>query len=49
MRADAFNAFNHSQWNGVETSGPSNYGIPFGGVTGAREARITQVSLKLSF
>lgn len=49
LRADAFNAFNHTQWNGVQTSGPNPSGVAFGQATGAREARITQVSLKLSF
>lgn len=54
FRADAFNAFNHTQWNGAQTIFPyaavGNYGnIPFGQVTGAREARILQIGLKLAF
>jgi Carboxypeptidase regulatory-like domain len=49
LRCDSFNAFNHTQWNGIETSYPNSNGVPFGQVTGAREARITQVSLKVSF
>ena len=54
FRADAYNAFNHTQWNGVQTVYPyasvGNYGnIPFGEVTGAREARIGQLGLKLAF
>lgn len=54
FRADAFNAFNHTQWNGAQTTYPfasvGNYGnIPFGSATGAREARIMQVGLKLQF
>lgn len=54
FRADAFNFFNHTQWNGVQTTFPyasvGNYGnIPFGQATGAREARILQVGLKLAF
>jgi hypothetical protein len=54
FRTDAFNAFNHTQWNGVQTTYPyssvGNYGnIPFGSATGAREARILQVALKLAF
>lgn len=54
FRADAFNFFNHTQWNGAQTTFPyatvGNYGnVPFGQATGAREARILQVGLKLSF
>lgn len=54
FRADAFNFFNHTQWNGAQTTFPyasvGNYGnIPFGQATGAREARILQVGLKLAF
>ena len=50
FRLDAFNAFNHTQWNGINTvfpSGSSQY--PFGQVNGAREARIGQVAVKLYF
>jgi hypothetical protein len=54
FRADAFNAFNHTQWNGTQTVYPyaavGNYGnLPFGQVTGAREARITQLAFKVAF
>jgi hypothetical protein len=54
FRADAFNTFNHTQWNGAQTTYPyatvGNYGnVPFGQATGAREARIMQVALKLAF
>ncbi len=54
FRADAFNFFNHTQWNGAQTTYPyasvGNYGnVPFGQATGAREARILQVGLKLAF
>ena len=50
FRADAFNAFNHSQWNGVNTTYPSgNSQFPFGSVSGSREARIGQVAAKLVF
>ncbi|MGA8528619.1 MAG: hypothetical protein WB622_02825, partial [Acidobacteriaceae bacterium] len=54
FRADAFNALNHTQWSGAQTVYPyatvGNYGnIPFGQVTGALEARIMQVALKLAF
>jgi hypothetical protein len=53
LRADAFNAFNHTQWNGAQTTYPQGAGnlgeVPFGEVTGAREARIGQVAAKLVF
>jgi hypothetical protein len=54
LRGDFFNALNHSQWTGVQTIYPyasvGNYGnIPFGQVTGSREARITQLALKIAF
>lgn len=54
FRADAFNFFNHTQWNGAQTVYPyapvGNYGnVPFGQATGAREARILQVGAKLAF
>jgi hypothetical protein len=53
FRVDAFNALNHSQWNGAETTYPQGSGslgvVPFGEVTGAREARIGQVAAKLVF
>jgi hypothetical protein len=50
FRADAFNAFNHSQWTGVNTVFPSgNDQYPFGQVNSAREARITQLAAKIVF
>jgi hypothetical protein len=50
FRADAFNAFNHSQWNGVNTTYPSgSTQYPFGQVNGAGDARIGQVAAKLVF
>jgi hypothetical protein len=50
FRGDAFNAFNHSQWNGVITTYPTGSSqFPFGMVTGAREARIGQVAAKIVF
>jgi hypothetical protein len=48
LRADAYNAFNHSQWTSVETDLHQG-GIPLGTVTGSREARIAQISVKVSF
>ena len=50
FRADAFNAFNHTQWTGVNTTYPSgSTQFPFGMVNNAREARIGQVGAKLVF
>jgi hypothetical protein len=50
FRADAFNAFNHTNWNSVVTTYPSGSAqFPFGSVNGANEARIVQVAGKLVF
>jgi hypothetical protein len=50
FRADAFNAFNHSQWNSIVTTYPSgSTQYPFGQVNGAGDARIGQVAAKLVF
>ena len=50
FRADAFNAFNHANWNGVNTTYPSgSTQFPFGQVNGANEARIVQVAGKVVF
>jgi hypothetical protein len=50
FRADAFNAFNHSNWNSLVTTYPSGSAqFPFGMVNGANEARIVQVAGKLVF
>jgi hypothetical protein len=50
FRADAFNAFNHSQWNGINTTYPSgSTQYPFGQVNSAGDARIGQVAAKLVF
>jgi hypothetical protein len=50
FRADAFNAFNHTNWSGVNTAYPTGSAqFPFGQVNGALEARIVQVAVKLVF
>jgi hypothetical protein len=50
FRADAFNTFNHPNWNSVVTTYPSGSAqFPFGMVNGANEARIVQVAGKLVF
>jgi hypothetical protein len=49
FRADLFNAFNHTQWSGVNTSFDNRSGNTFGRVTGAREPRIVQMGLRIMF
>jgi hypothetical protein len=54
IRADFFNAFNHSQWTGVCSTNPScfdNNGneVPFGQVLSGKEGRILQLGAKLVF
>jgi len=50
FRADAFNAFNHTNWSGVNTTYPSGSAqFPFGQVNGAFEARIVQLAGKIVF
>lgn len=50
FRADAFNAMNHANWSGVNTTYPSGSAqFPFGQVNGAYEARILQLAGKLVF
>ncbi len=51
FRAELFNAFNHTQWSGVNTTyvDPSRSDNQFGWITGAREPRVVQLNLKISF
>jgi len=51
LRADMYNAFNHTQWNGVETIVPvvGSGATPFGQVTNSREGRIIQIAAKIVF
>lgn len=51
IRADAFNAFNHTQWTSVSTTYPfdPDTGVPFGQVQGGREGRIIQLGAKIFF
>ncbi len=49
FRADMYNALNHAQWREIDTEFNTESGSTFGRVTEAREGRIVQVSLKLSF
>jgi hypothetical protein len=48
LRADMYNAFNHTQWNGVSTQ-LNGFTGPFGEVTGSREGRIIQLAGKVVF
>jgi hypothetical protein len=48
LRADMYNAFNHTQWNMVSTQLNGTTG-PFGQVTGSREGRIIQLAAKVVF
>ncbi len=49
FRADLYNALNHAQWRYLDTDFNTGEGSTFGRVTGAREGRIVQLSLKLTF
>jgi hypothetical protein len=49
FRADFYNALNHPQWRFVDTTFTTGEGSTFGRVTAAREPRIVQLSLKLTF
>ena len=49
FRAELFNVFNHTQWSGINRTYTTAKTSTFGWVTGARDARIAQLSLKISF
>jgi hypothetical protein len=49
LRADMYNALNHTQWNSVSTQTLGGYTGPFGQVTGSREGRIIQLAAKVVF
>jgi hypothetical protein len=48
LRADMYNALNHTQWNAVSTQLNGSTG-PFGEVTGSREGRIIELAAKVVF
>ncbi|HTY85564.1 MAG TPA: TonB-dependent receptor [Silvibacterium sp.] len=48
IRADMYNAFNHTQWNAISTQ-LNGYTGPFGQVTGSREGRIIELAAKIVF
>jgi hypothetical protein len=49
FRADLLNAFNHTQWSGVNTTYTNAPGNTFGWITGARDPRFIQFLLRASF
>ena len=49
FRADLYNALNHAQWRYLDREFNTGEGSTFGRVTEAREGRIVQLSLKLTF
>ncbi len=49
FRADLLNAFNHTQWGGIDTTFNDAEGSTFGWITWAREPRIVQLGLRVSF
>ena len=49
-----YNAFNHTQWSGVDSTARfdaagNRVNAQFGQVTSARDARVIQMSLRFSF
>jgi hypothetical protein len=49
FRGDLLNAFNHTQWGGVDTTFNDAEGSTFGWITWAREPRIVQLGLRVLF
>ncbi|HEU0139005.1 MAG TPA: TonB-dependent receptor, partial [Bryobacteraceae bacterium] len=49
FRGDLLNAFNHAQWGGVDTDFTDSPSSTFGWVTWAREGRIVQLGLRVTF
>jgi hypothetical protein len=49
FRADFLNAFNHTQWSGVNTTYTNAPGNTFGWINGARDPRFIQFLLRTSF
>jgi hypothetical protein len=49
FRADMLNAFNHVQWNDVDTDFSDEDGNTFGWITGARDGRFIQFLLRFQF
>jgi Carboxypeptidase regulatory-like domain len=49
FRGDMYNAFNHAQWNEIDTGFSTAGDSQFGRITEAREPRVAQLSLKITF
>jgi Carboxypeptidase regulatory-like domain/TonB dependent receptor len=49
FRGDMYNAFNHAQWDEIDTGFSTAGDNQFGRITGAREPRVAQLSLKITF
>jgi hypothetical protein len=55
FRAEAYNAFNHTQFSTVNTGAKWNYttgvqtGTQFGQITAARDPRVMQFAMRLTF
>jgi hypothetical protein len=49
FRADLLNAFNHTQWSGVDTTYSDATGNTFGWINGARNPRNVQLLLRIAF
>lgn len=49
FRGEMFSAFNHTQWNSVDTTFSDRTGNTFGWVTGARDGRFSYLGLRVSF
>jgi hypothetical protein len=49
FRADMYNAFNHAQWSGVNTTFNDRTGNTFGWVNGARDGRVVTAALRVLF
>jgi len=54
IRWEVYNAFNHTQWSGIDTTARfdangNQVNTRFGQVNGARGARVMQGSLRLTF
>jgi hypothetical protein len=49
LRVDLNNAFNHTQWSGINSTYSDATGNTFGWITGARDGRYTQFLLRVLF
>jgi hypothetical protein len=49
FRGDLLNAFNHAQWTEIDTEFTDSPSSTFGWVTNARDGRIVQLGLRVTF